>query len=1054
MRKKIQETIRGKIESVRHKMIFPEKELRFSVIENDTFQGKFSFEAENHMQIRGIVSCPNSHVTCLNPGFDGRRIRIPFEYRSEGMTEGSEEEGYFVITSNIGEFLYPYHAVIRKNYTHTSIGWIKTLNDFTNLAKLNWPEALALFSSGSFSQIFHKGEERELALYRGLTSRGFSSAQMEEFLTAAGRKEQNYFFLNSGKQTFVTSDRPISDFVPVEKANWGYMQIHVSCDSDFVELSAPVISGTDFTGKHAEFAYRILPERMHDGRNLAQIVFETVDQRETVEITAASEDSFRYRLDSHRRDVTDLQLELQYIGFRLGRIEQQAWKKNSLDILTEYQNSHPEDLWHQLYAAYVQFICKDTAAAEEILVEFDARADWKRTPMEGLYLYLTTFQKGDPEYAAEVTALVRELYQRFPGHPVLAWVLLSMDEALLRNEERRYLFLKRLMTRSSTSPVFYLEAYRLALKDTGLLNVGDRFERRLVHWILGENLLFPDLIPVIILMSEKDTDYHPQMLQNLKQCYQTAPSVDLLKAICTYLISFHRCQESDFAWYALGVRKQIKVAGLYEAFLKCWNPEKTPLPIPVVKYFMMQDKIQWKWKARIYAWLIAHRSDFAAEWDTYDRQICSFAAEALRTGYRSDELFDVFRYYKSRIPRKQWEEEKNDCEETSKITIENDSVTHLCVLEADSRRMITVPVHNGCAFVRLPRQEALLLLQDSYGNLHNLRSYVRITSMFEKEEDAADRFAVSAAAAEAEPQISPVDETAARLEQFADRLSVMDALIVQGKTLGLHVQRYEEQILARSLFCGEFPEHHVLFFRDLCAYPNNERLCDAYVSRISLEYLCGHLPISTEALTYILQSEEKGHHLSDYCKAALVRNWYLPVEEPVLSREKAEALLQELILKGRRFDFYNQLPEEIRGRYLLDGLLYIQFAGSAGAHYEIRYNIRMRSGSQEEDDVYITRSAAMPESLSGIFCAGIPAVPGAMYQYQILCAGEPRTDWLPLHLEAEPDSRSGSRIRRMMGLVSENGLDSPRAEQYETERQLADQYFVQMRNDDEWETIR
>lgn len=453
MRKKIQETIRGKIESVRHKMIFPEKELRFSVIENDTFQGKFSFEAENHMQIRGIVSCPNSHVTCLNPGFDGRRIRIPFEYRSEGMTEGSEEEGYFVITSNIGEFLYPYHAVIRKNYTHTSIGWIKTLNDFTNLAKLNWPEALALFSSGSFSQIFHKGEERELALYRGLTSRGFSSAQMEEFLTAAGRKEQNYFFLNSGKQTFVTSDRPISDFVPVEKANWGYMQIHVSCDSDFVELSAPMISGTDFTGKHAEFAYRILPERMHDGRNLAQIVFETVDQRETVEITAASEDSFRYRLDSHRRDVTDLQLELQYIGFRLGRIEQQAWKKNSLDILTEYQNSHPEDLWHQLYAAYVRFICKDTAAAEEILVEFDARADWKRTPMEGLYLYLTTFQKGDPEYAAEVTALVRELYQRFPGHPVLAWVLLSMDEALLRNEERRYLFLKRLMTRSSTSPV-------------------------------------------------------------------------------------------------------------------------------------------------------------------------------------------------------------------------------------------------------------------------------------------------------------------------------------------------------------------------------------------------------------------------------------------------------------------------------------------------------------------------------------------------------------------------------------------------------------------------
>ena len=161
MRKKIQEIIRGRVETPAPAIILPEKDLQISVIEHDVCQGSFSFYSATGSPIRGLVTGPDPDLICMTPRFEGKRVQILFEYHGKNLEEGDEKDGYFVITSNAGEYTYPYHVHTTRNYAHTSIGWIKTLTNLTYL-KLRHnriSDVSALDVSGLFGKrSYHNGD--------------------------------------------------------------------------------------------------------------------------------------------------------------------------------------------------------------------------------------------------------------------------------------------------------------------------------------------------------------------------------------------------------------------------------------------------------------------------------------------------------------------------------------------------------------------------------------------------------------------------------------------------------------------------------------------------------------------------------------------------------------------------------------------------------------------------------------------------------------------------------------------------------------------------------
>lgn len=977
MRKKIQDIIRGKVETPKPSIVLPEKDLQVVVIEHDVCQGSFSFYSGTSGPVRGLITCPDPNLICMTPKFDGKRVQVLFEYHGKDMEEGDERDGYFVITSNAGEYIYPYHVRTTRNYAHTSIGWIKTLDDFTNLAKLNWAEALNLFQSARFMQIFRKEEESKKNLYLALTARGINSARMEEFLVGAGCKERLHFSVKEDKQTFVISREPIHESIRIEKSQWGYLPVQVHCDAPFVKISTDTADGAGLSAKYTEIGYTILPNLMHGGRNIARIIIEDISQRAEMEIVVVS-DRFRPKKQEERRTGLWARLSEQYLAYQRGKTSLLEWKDWSLRQITSARRRFPEDNWLPLSEAYVYLVTGDQSRGGRILEAFSEKTDLKRTPVEGFYQYLTTFRNPDPAYHKEVVYYIRELFKKYSDHPMLAWILLTADEALLRNDERRYHFLRQFMAEHSANPVLYYEGARIVSEHPDYLKAGGRFEQRLVRWMQKRKIALPAVPERFWAQLSEGSTFRSHTFRIMTDYYADNPSDEMLKAICSYLIKTSSYQPEYAFWFKNGIDKDSKVAGLYEAFLRTWN-RSDEMPARVRKYFMMQKDLPWKWKAKLYAYVLDAKDQIGDDMKTYEALIREFAVDSMKKHYMNRDLIRIYRYLKEILSDQEWATVSNQNDRTVCFTVLNENIRHICIADAGQRDMFTVALHDGTAFVRLPEQMPVILLQDHLGNLYVPNDLAEITPLFAKTENEAAQTALSD---DALTRMQPVreEEVAERLLEFDDTLERMDAMVMAGKKLGLTSVSHEEQLLARMLFTGTFTASSEVLFEDIVKSHENPMLCDAYVCRYAKLYLMEQAQIPQAAVYYILYAMQNERTLNDDCLAALLKYQYTTLAERPLLPRTAEKMLRNLILKGWRFGFYSQLPDTLKRLFLLNGLLFIQYAGDAGEVLLLETELT----DPADPGCMVTRSYRLPEILSGIYCTGIPVLPGYRLHYRIL----------------------------------------------------------------------
>ena len=89
-----------------------------------------------------------------------------------------------------------------KLYADSSIGKIKSLADFTRLAKENFTEACKVFSSKSFRNVLKKEQVRERLLYEGFAEPPFLPQNVEEFLVGSGKKSSVLFSLDTKYQEY------------------------------------------------------------------------------------------------------------------------------------------------------------------------------------------------------------------------------------------------------------------------------------------------------------------------------------------------------------------------------------------------------------------------------------------------------------------------------------------------------------------------------------------------------------------------------------------------------------------------------------------------------------------------------------------------------------------------------------------------------------------------------------------------------------------------------------------------------------------------------------
>lgn len=641
MRKRIKQLARGKFEYAKPELSFSEEKIEFTVTEDGVYGGSFTIKSTNQKKIRGIVYSTNPRMECLTPQFEGEEVRIRYEFNSKGLSEGLTETGDFVIVCDQNEVSLSFCASISRLYAESSVGTIKNLYDFSCLAKANWEEAYQLFYHKNFANIIKQNEVKESMIYKGIIAAKPSNQNLEEFLIGIRKKEKISIQISKDKITRFDVLETSKETIEIKKNNWGYVEILVSSDAQFISIEKTKITSEDFIGSVYPLEFYIEPDKMHAGKNFARISLTTAYETIDIEVTADSSteiEEVSAPLALQKKECLAGIMEL-YQAYRLKRIVTGVWANETIDILNHLHALEPEEPMHQLMKAQCLIINRQRQEAEWILDEF--KREWidRKSPVWGYYLYIMTLIEREPVYVDRMTKEIEAIFHENPDSILLFWVLTFLQEQYFNNNALKLKAIEYWVMKGCSSPYLYLEAYYLIWQDPYLLTKLDKFEIRVLRWAIRRRAITKDISVQIFQIMETCREFDPVLYELLCAAYEADPKPENVGLICSYLIKGQQFDNKYHRWYEMGIELELRITSLYEAYLLSMD-ERCIEPVPKIiqMYFRYESSLPYKKMAVLYNNIIASKTTNKEVYQQYCRTMGKFAMEQIEQGHMDDNL--------------------------------------------------------------------------------------------------------------------------------------------------------------------------------------------------------------------------------------------------------------------------------------------------------------------------------------------------------------------------------------------------------------------------------
>ncbi len=966
MRQKIQDIIRGKFEYDRPILLLEEEELELPVIENEVYRGSFHLKSSTGEPIRGIVTCEHPSIRILSPEFDAAQAEIRYQFSGKAISDDEEESGVFVVTSNAGEYLFPFAVQTSRHYLATSIGKIKTLNDFYNLCKLNWDEALDVFSSRYFCNIFHDHTEYYKLLYHSVTQQKCSSHELEEFLIATGKKKRCDFSIPEDSRTYYVSDHVITDTLFVQKSEWGYCDIRISCAEPFIELGKKQLKMHDFFGKHTELSFQIHPERMHRGRNFAAVTLDNGFEKKRIVLECLLGEIPKEHSPAWMRRYYEYQLEVSYLSYLLREKSETEWILESIDMIQNAMQEDPKNRWLNLYLTYLYFTAKDFARMDDQMELIPRNMRTAKTPLAVLYQYLEYLRgNGSRE---NVMARIEETLGRYRRDPVINWIRLQVDDSLTRNPQRKYDTIRQYMKSDSTNPIFYLEAARILERYPEFLNTNDDFDCRLLGWMSKKNLLTRELGLRVQGMAQGKQSFNRNYLRVLSKCFKRFGDPSFIKSICVYLIHTNRYGEAYFPWFRRGVEQHFKIAGLYEAYILSWSRSLGELPPEIVRYFSMSSTLPSRKKATLYAYIVRNKNRLEHDWPDYISIVREFAVSELQKNHMNDDLAIIYEEIRRMMTKEEWDSVKNGAESSYKVYVGKTDFQAVRVMQNLPDLDVTRTAISGeSAFIHLYRSPYVILYEGKDGLLYVPGSECRVSKMLPGNRLPGMDAEEQEVREQPESQPSEMD-VAERFENMAGPIDEMTGLILEMQDKGVDVLPQAQQMMTRMLFTGYLGKDHAEIFQILRNDHESEELLVAYLSMRCRELLLNDTPLDDSVGMYLYERLSRKNDSNPFFKAAFLRMFADQPEE--LYEDLAERMFRDYVFSGVYLPCFDNFPEPMRMRYLMMGIRIISYRGEA----EDSFYVQFSNGTRE----------SFEEVLPGLYTYPLKILPGEKCEYSVV----------------------------------------------------------------------
>lgn len=720
VRARIWQIAAGRFNGTKPILAFSDETIDLSVIEGRSEAGSFVIESTNQIKICGIVYSTNPRMECLNPHFEGEKVRIRYQFNSKGLTEGDACEGKFVIVCNQIEYSLSFCARITRLYAEASTGAVKSLDDFTRLAASNWDEAYHLFYNRNFLNTIPYDNVYERLTYEGFACARPSGQNMEEFLIGVNKKKPVSISVDKSEEIFMASKEPQSGCFTITKDNWGYTEIRLRTDCEFIKLSKPVLTHDDFIGKTYLYEYIIDASAMHAGRNFGRIYIDGVYQSFTIDITAGvRDDDGSISGIAVTKDIKECMVGIMelYTSFRLKRIVTGVWANETISILNHLHALMPDEHMYELMKAQAFIINRQRQEAKWILDDFKHTNPDKKAPIWGYYLYLMTLLEREPSYIDNMTHEVELIFYENPDSVLLFWVLLFLRNQYFDDNAGKLKDIKYWVLRGCSSPYLYIEAYYLISQDPYLIKELSVFELRILSWAVKKKALTKELAGAIFEAVDLAGGFDNRVYELLTAAYEICPEAEYVGIICSYLIKGHKNDTCFHKWFELGIENKLRLTGLYESYLITMDDRQiSPVPKIIQMYFSYDNKLPYRKLAVLYNNIIAAKETEPEVYHKYRKAMGRFAMDQVQLRHIDDNLAVLYEdMLELGFINEELSAAFSDIIYTHKLIVFDKRIVRAIIYQNEMKEPQIVPVTDQCAYFELFSNDYVILFEDSRG---------------------------------------------------------------------------------------------------------------------------------------------------------------------------------------------------------------------------------------------------------------------------------------------------------------------------------------------------
>lgn len=645
MREKIDEIAKGMFKSAKATLVLTPFQIRLETGSGESCNGSFAVSNSRNRIMKGMVSTSCHYVTLEQDSFQGKTAIIKFHFDGSNLMPGEVIAGTILVITDCGSASVQFCATVNLPSCAASSGKIRDLLHFASLAKEDSQEAVQIFKSKRFEDVFLYRDNINIILYRGLLAGTSKGLAMEEFLIAVHKKLPIQLMVNQTKFEYNNCHLRFMDKIIITKDNWGFGEFHINVDADFVKLEHKIIWADNFAGNKYQLAFFIDPDKMVSGNNYARIKITSVRQTIDVEIIAIKPGvKHEVVLQSINSQNRFYELTKLYLDFSMNRMDKEdyicAVDKIILDMTGKDMAIEVELL--KVHIAIIGNRENMIKAGLLRLGQVSENIYKKDTKLHCAFFYLKGLWASDSGERDECIRKIKECYEDKDHSWQILWFLFYLDN-VMETDRVKYDSIMEHLKSGCHSPVIYLEICNIFNDTPERLRELNKEVIACLHWGCRNDYLEKELVMRYAYLAGRMKNYSPLVLSDLHFLYEKYNDDSILSAICSTYMKGQMTSAEAFKWYALGIDKKLKLTDLYEYYMYSLDEsQEIHLKQSVLLYFLYDNHLTAGKKAMLYAYIIKNKKLIPDAYNAYMNNIEEFCFEQLKFERISENLAVIY----------------------------------------------------------------------------------------------------------------------------------------------------------------------------------------------------------------------------------------------------------------------------------------------------------------------------------------------------------------------------------------------------------------------------